>query len=167
MFQTIQDRQDTLQQQLLHDQAKNRAFMSLMLQHTGVPIPPVQSAPPPPLQAPVVPAIQLGPPPPTVGPSSSPLRPVTLVFTSPIINFVSSQPPVPAAPAIPTAAVAVSMTSSAPVAPTAHPSSESVPAPASTAHPGSETNSDPQLAFALLPRPRPDAPPPPPPSSDV
>jgi hypothetical protein len=61
MFQTIQDRQDTLQQQLLQDQAENRAFMTLMLQHTGVPIPPVQSAPPPPLQAAVVPAIQLGP----------------------------------------------------------------------------------------------------------
>jgi hypothetical protein len=42
MFQTIQDRQDTLQQQLLQDQAENRAFMTLMLQHTGVPIPPVQ-----------------------------------------------------------------------------------------------------------------------------
>jgi hypothetical protein len=39
MFQTIQDRQDTLQQQLLQDRAENRAFMSLMLQHTGVPIP--------------------------------------------------------------------------------------------------------------------------------
>jgi hypothetical protein len=31
--------------------------MTLMLQHTGVPIPTVQSAPPPPLQAIVVPAI--------------------------------------------------------------------------------------------------------------
>jgi hypothetical protein len=70
--------------------------MTLMLQHTGVPIPPVQSAPPPPLQAPVVPAIQPGLPLPTVGPSSSPLRPVTLVFTSPVISSVSSQPPVPA-----------------------------------------------------------------------
>jgi hypothetical protein len=49
MFQTIQDRQDTLQQQLLADRAENRAFMTLMLQHTGVPIPLVQSAPPPPL----------------------------------------------------------------------------------------------------------------------
>ena len=49
MFQTIQDRQDTLQQQLLQDRAENRAFMTLMLQHTGVSIPPVQSAPPPPL----------------------------------------------------------------------------------------------------------------------
>jgi hypothetical protein len=47
MFQTIQDRQDTLQRQLLQDQAENRAFMTLMLQHTGVPIPLVQSAPPP------------------------------------------------------------------------------------------------------------------------
>jgi hypothetical protein len=94
MFQTIQDRQDTLQQQLLQDRAENRAFMTLMLQHTGVSIPPVQSAPPPPLQAAVVPAIQGGPPLPSVGPSSSPLRPVTLVFTSPVINFVSPQPPV-------------------------------------------------------------------------
>jgi hypothetical protein len=39
MFQTIQDRHDTLQQQLLQDRAENRAFMTLMLQHTGVPIP--------------------------------------------------------------------------------------------------------------------------------
>jgi hypothetical protein len=53
--------QDSLQQQLLQDRAESRAFMSLMLQHSGVSIPPVQSAPPPPLQAPVVPAIQSGP----------------------------------------------------------------------------------------------------------
>jgi hypothetical protein len=119
MFQTIQDRQDTLQQQLLQDRAENRAFMTLMLQHTGVPIPPVQSAPPPPLQAPVVPAIQAGPPLPTVGPSSSPLRPVTLVSSSPVINFVSTQSPVPPAPAVTTATVAVSVTSSAPAAPAA------------------------------------------------
>jgi hypothetical protein len=59
--QTIQDRQDSLQQQLLQDRAENRAFMTLMLQHTGVSIPPVQSAPPPPLQAHVVSAIQEGP----------------------------------------------------------------------------------------------------------
>jgi hypothetical protein len=64
--------------------------MTLMLQHTGVPIPPVQSAPPPPLQAPIVLAIQPGPPLPSVGPSSSPLRPVTLVFTSPVIDSVST-----------------------------------------------------------------------------
>ena len=81
MFQTIQDRQDSLQQQLLQDRAESRAFMTLMLQHYGVSIPPVQSAPPP-LQAPVVPAIQSGPPFPSVSPSSSPLRLVTLVFTS-------------------------------------------------------------------------------------
>jgi hypothetical protein len=31
MFQTIQDRQDSLQQQLLQDRAENRAFMTLML----------------------------------------------------------------------------------------------------------------------------------------
>jgi hypothetical protein len=143
MFQTIQDRQDTLQQQLLQNQAENRAFMTLMLQHTGVPIPPVQSAPPPPLQAPVVPAIQTGPPLPTVGPSSSSLQSVTLVFTSPVISSVSSQPPVPPAPAVTTAAVAVSVTSTAPAAPAAQPPSESVPAPASTADSGSETDSDP------------------------
>jgi hypothetical protein len=141
--------------------------MTLMLQHTGVPIPPVQSASPPPLQAPVVPVIQPGPPLPTVGPSSSPLRPVTLVFTSPVIGSVSTQSPVPPASAVTTAAVAVSVTSSAPAAPAAQLPSESVPAPASTADPGSETDSDPQLAFALLPRLRPDAPLPPPPSSDV
>jgi hypothetical protein len=138
--------------------------MTLMLQHTGVPITPVQSAPPPPLQALVVPAIQLGPPLPIAGPSSSSLCPVTLVFTSPVISSVSTQPLVPPAPAVTTAAVAVSVTSSALAA---QPLSESVLAPASTADPGSETDSDPQLAFALLPRPRPDAPPPPPPSSDV
>jgi hypothetical protein len=62
MFQTIQDRQDSLQQQLLQDRAESRAFMTLMLQHSGISIPPVQSVPPPPLQAPVVPAIQPGPP---------------------------------------------------------------------------------------------------------
>jgi hypothetical protein len=141
--------------------------MTLMLQHTGVPIPPVQLAPPPPLQAPVVLAIQPGPPLPTVGPSSSPLRPVTMVFTSSVIGSVSSQPPVSPALAATTADVAVCVTSLASAAPAAPPPSESVPAPASTADPGSETNSDPQLAFALLPRPRPDVPPPPPPSSDV
>jgi hypothetical protein len=41
MFQMIQERQDTLQQQLLQDRVENRAFMTLMLQHTGVPIPPI------------------------------------------------------------------------------------------------------------------------------
>jgi hypothetical protein len=119
IFQTIQDRQDTLQQQLLQERDENRAFMTLMLQHTSVLIPPVQSAPPPPLQASVVPAIQPGPPLPTVGPSSSPLRPVTLVFTSSVIGSVSSQPPVPPALAVTTAAVAVSVISSAPTAPAA------------------------------------------------
>jgi hypothetical protein len=91
--------------------------MTLMLQHTGVLIPPVQSAPPPPIQAAIVPAIQVGPPLPSVGPSSSPLRPVTLVFTSPVINSVSSQPLVPPAPAVTTTAVAVTVTSSALAAP--------------------------------------------------
>jgi hypothetical protein len=62
MFQTIQDRQDTLQQQLLADRAEHWAFMTHILQHTGVQLPPVQSAPPLTLQAAVVPAIQGGPP---------------------------------------------------------------------------------------------------------
>ena len=141
--------------------------MTHILQHTGVQITPVQSAPPPALQTVVVPAIQVGLPLPLVGPSSSPLRPVTLVFSSPVISSVSSQPPVPPAPIVTTAAVAVSVTSSAPAAPAAQPLSKSVPALASTADPISETDSDPQLAFALLPRPRPDAPRPPPPTSDV
>jgi hypothetical protein len=41
MFQTIQDRHDSLQQQLLQDRAGSRAFMALMLQHSGVSVPPV------------------------------------------------------------------------------------------------------------------------------
>jgi hypothetical protein len=90
---------------------------------------------------------------PIVGPSSSPLRSVTLVFSSPVISSISTQLPVPAAPAVTTVAMVVYVTSLAPTAPAAQPSSESVPAPASTADPGSETDSDPQLAFALLPRP--------------
>jgi hypothetical protein len=39
--------------------------MTHILQHTGVQLPPFQSAPPPALQAAVVPAIQVGPPPET------------------------------------------------------------------------------------------------------
>jgi hypothetical protein len=158
MFQTIQDRQDSLQQQLLQDRAESRAFMALMLQHSGVSVPPVQSAPPPPLQDPVVPAIQTGPPLPSVGPSSSLLRPVTLAFTSLVLSSVCPQPPVPPASVVTTPAVTVSVTTSVPAASAARPQSESVPAPASTADPGSETDSDPPPAFALLPRPRPDAP---------
>jgi hypothetical protein len=100
-----------------------------------------------------VPAIQPGPPLPTVGPSSSPLRPVILAFTSPVLSSVCPKPPVPPASAVTTTVVAVSVTSSDPAASAMQPQSESVPAPASTADPGSETNSDPQLAFALLPRP--------------
>jgi hypothetical protein len=151
MFQTIQDRQDALQQQLLADKAEHRAFMTHILQHTGVQLLPVQSAPPPALQATVVPAIQAEPPLPSFGPSPSPLRPVTLDFSSPVISSVSAQPPVPPAPAVTTAVVAVSVTTSAPVAPAAQPLFESVPAPVSTVDPRSETDSDPQLAFALLP----------------
>jgi hypothetical protein len=162
MFQNMQDRQDALQQQLLQDRAESRAFMALMLQQSGVSVPPVLSAPPPPLNAPVVPLILSGPP---VG--TSPLRPVTLAFTSPVLSSVCPQPPVPPASAVTTTTVAVSVTTSVPVAPVARPQSESVPAPASTADPGSETDSDPPPAFALLPRPRPDAPPPPPSALDV
>jgi hypothetical protein len=150
---------------LLQDRAESRAFMALMLQHSGVSVPPVQSAPPPPLQAPVVPAIQTGPPIPSVGPS--PLWPVTLAFTSPVLSSVCPQPLVPPASAVTTTAVAVSMTTSVLATPAARPQSESVPAPASTADPGSETDSDPPPAFALLPRSRSDAPSPPPPASDV
>jgi hypothetical protein len=153
MFQTIQKRQDSLQQQLLQDRVESRAFMTLMLQHSGVSIPLVQSAPPPPLQAPVVPAIQPGPPLPSVGPSSSPLWPVTLAFTSPVLSSICPQPPMPPASVVSTTAVAVSVTTSVPAAPAVQPQSESVPTPASTADPGSKTDSDPQLAFALLPRP--------------
>jgi hypothetical protein len=65
---------------------------------------------------------------------------------------------VPLVLAVTTAVVAVSVTSSAPAAPTTQPQSELVPALAYTVDPGSKTDSDPQLAFALLPRPRPDAP---------
>jgi hypothetical protein len=147
MFQIIQDIHDTLQQQLLVDRAEHRAFMTHILQHTGV-----QSAPPPALQAAVVPAIQAGPPLPPFGPSPSPLRPVTRDFSSSIIGSVSAQPPVPPAPAVTTAVVAVSVTTLAPVDPAAQPLYESVPAPASTTNPGSKTESGPQLAFSLLPR---------------
>jgi hypothetical protein len=114
-----------------------------------------------------VPAIQAGPPLSPFCPSPSRLWSVTLDFSSPVIGSVSAQPLEPPAPAVTTVAVVVSVTTSAPVDPAAQPLCESVPAPASTADPGSETDSDPQLAFALLPRPRPDAPPPPPSSSGL
>jgi hypothetical protein len=45
------------------------------------------------------------------------------------------------------------MTTLALADPAVQPLLESVPAPASTADPGSETDSAPQLVFALLPRP--------------
>jgi hypothetical protein len=124
--------------------------MTHILQHTGVQIPPIQSAPPLAPQAAIMPALQAGPPLPLFGPSSSPLWLVTLVFSSPVISFVSTQPPVPPAPVVTPAVVAVSVTSSAPAAPAAQPQSKSVPDPASSADPGSKTDSDPQLAFALV-----------------
>jgi hypothetical protein len=58
------------------------AFMTHILQHTGVLIPPVQSAPPLALQVGVVSAIQLGPQLHSFGTSISPLRPVTLDFST-------------------------------------------------------------------------------------
>jgi hypothetical protein len=113
--------------------------MTHILQHTGVQLPPVQSTPPPALQAAVVPAIQAESPIPPFGPSPSPLRPDTLDFSSPIVGSVSAQPPVPPAPTVTTAVVAVSVTTSAPADPAAPPLSKSVPSPASK----SETDSDP------------------------
>jgi hypothetical protein len=95
--------------------------MTHILQHTGVQLPPVQSTPPPALQAVIVLAIQAGPPLPSFGPSPSPLWPVTLDFSLPVIRSISAQPPVPPAPAISTAAVAVSMTTLAPAASAALP----------------------------------------------
>ena len=87
-------------------------------------------------------------------------------FSSSVVRTVSVQPLVPPAPAVTTAAVVVSATAPAPVD-LAQPMLESVPAPTSTADHGSETDSDPQLAFALLPRPRPDVPSSPPSYSGV
>jgi hypothetical protein len=59
----------------------------------------------------------------------------------------------PPAPTVTTIVVAVSVTAPAPADPASQPMSESVPALASTIEPGSETDSDPHLVFALLPRP--------------
>jgi hypothetical protein len=95
--------------------------MTHILQHTGVQLPPVHSAPPLALQGAVVPAIQAGPPLPSFGPSPSPLRPVSLSALSLVISSVSAQPPVPPAPAVTTDAVAVSVTTLAPVTPAAQP----------------------------------------------
>jgi hypothetical protein len=134
----------------LVDRAEHRAFITHILQHTDVQLPPVQS-PPLALQVAVVPTLPVGPPLSSFGPSS-PLRPVTLDFSSPVVGPISAQSPVPPAPAVTTAAMVVSVTAPAPKDPASQPSSELVPAPASTIDPGSETNSDPQLAFALLPR---------------
>jgi hypothetical protein len=64
--------------------------MTHILQHTGVQLPPVKSAPPPALHAAVVPAILAGPPHPPIGPSPSPLWPVTLDFSSLVVGTVSA-----------------------------------------------------------------------------
>jgi hypothetical protein len=79
--------------------------MTHILQHTGVHLSPVQSAPPPALQATIVSTIQAGPPLPSFGPSPSPLWPVTLDFLSLVIGSISAQPPVPQAPNVTTAVV--------------------------------------------------------------
>jgi hypothetical protein len=100
-----------------------------------------------------VPALQSGPPLHSFGPSISSLRPVTLDFSTQVVRPVSTQPPAPLASVVTTAIVVVSMTAPAPADPTPQPTLEPVPAPTSAAYPGSETDSDPHLAFALLPRP--------------
>jgi hypothetical protein len=141
--------------------------MTHIFHHTGVQLPPVQFASHPALQATIVPALQAGPTLPSFGHSPYPLQPVTLDFSSLVVGTVSAQPPVPQAPAVTTVVVAVSVTAPAPTDPASQPLSESVLAPASTADPGFETDSNPQLVFALLPRPRPDVPSPPPSSSGV
>jgi hypothetical protein len=151
MFQTIQDRQDTLQQQLLADRTEHLAFMTHILQNTGVLIPPVQSAPPLALQAVVVPSIQSGPQLHSFGSSISLLRPVTMDFSTQVVGPVSAPPLVPPASAVTTTVVAVFVTSPAPADPAPEPASESAPALASTTDTGSETDSDTLLAFALLP----------------
>ena len=153
MFQTIQNRQDTLQQQLLEARAEHQAFMTHILRHTAVQLPPVQSAPPPAIQAAVIPTLQSGPPLHSFGPSISSLRPVTLDFSTPGVRPISAQSLVPPVSAVTTATVAVSVTAPALADPVPQPKSELVPAPTSTTNPTSETDFDPQLVFALLPRP--------------
>ena len=98
--------------------------MTHILQHTSVPIPPVQSALHPALQAAVVPAIQSEPRLHSFGPTISPLRPIALDFSTQVVGPVSAQPPVPQASAIGTPAVVVSVTAPALADPTRslHPS---------------------------------------------
>jgi hypothetical protein len=104
-------------QQLLVDRTKHRAFMTHIFQHTGVQLPPVQSAPPLALQAVVVPPLLLGPSLHSFGPSISPLRPVTLDFLTLVVRPISAQPHVPPVTVVTTAVVAVSMTALAPADP--------------------------------------------------
>jgi hypothetical protein len=91
--------------------------MTHILQHTGVQLPLVQSAPPSALQATVVPALQSGPPLHSFDPSISPLRLITLDFLTPVVGPINTQPPVPPAPVVTTAIVVVSVTTLAPVDP--------------------------------------------------
>jgi hypothetical protein len=153
MFQTIQDRQDTLQQQLLQDRAENRAFMTLMLQHTGVSIPPFQSALPPTSSGSCCASYSARTP-----SSYSWSFFLSALASHPGFHVTGHQLRQHSAASATSfccyiVVVAVSVTSLAPATPTAQPPSESVPAPASTTDPRSKTDSDPQLAFALLPRP--------------
>jgi hypothetical protein len=85
----------------------------------------MQSDPPPTLQAVVVPAIQSGPQLYSFGPTISPLRLVTLDFSTYVIGPVSAQPVVSSASTVTTTVVAVSVT--APVDPAPQPASESKP----------------------------------------
>jgi hypothetical protein len=82
---------------------------------------------------------------------NTPLRPVTLDFSTQVVGPGSAQPPMPPAFAVTTLAMVVSVTTPAPADPTSQPASESAPALASTTDSGSETDSDTLLAFALLP----------------
>jgi hypothetical protein len=110
--------------------------MTHILQHTGVQLPPIQSAPPPALQEAVVPTIQAGPLLAPIGPSPTPLRAVTLDFSSPVVGTISAHPPVPPAPAVTTTAAVVSVTAPALVDPTSQPLLESVSTLASIVDPG-------------------------------
>lgn len=99
------------------------------------------------------------------GSTFSPLRPVTLDFSSQAIGVVIVQPSVPLVSTVSTLIVvvlvptlALALESQAPQSdPSSAPASESVPAPASTADPRSEFDFDTVPDFALNARPRPDA----------
>jgi hypothetical protein len=109
-----------------------------------------------------VPAIQSGPQLHSFGRTISPLRPVTLDFSTQIVGAINAQPLVPLVSAVATPVVVVTVPAPMSVAQAPQPVSESAPSLGSTADPGSKTDSDLLPAFALAPRPQPDAPAPPP-----